>query len=110
MWLGANYSFAAAIGGVKPDVDVAAIGKMTSKDDIVGTLAGSYAAMHKAIGTLTVANAFRGDQQDAGAGIADARDAGCVYCWALLRPLRADGGVPADEWIGSGRWWSGEVI
>jgi hypothetical protein len=54
----ANYFFAAAISGVKPDVDVAAIGKMTSKDDIVAALAGSYASMHKAIGTLTVANAF----------------------------------------------------
>jgi hypothetical protein len=54
----ANYLFAAAISGVKPDVDVAAIGKMTSKDDIVAALAGSYASMHKAIGTLTVANAF----------------------------------------------------
>ncbi len=54
----ANYSFAAAISGVKPDVDVAAIGKMTNKDDIVAALAGSYSAMHKAIGTLTVANAF----------------------------------------------------
>ncbi len=54
----ANYSFAAAISGVKPDVDVDAIGKMTSKEDVVAALAGSYAAMHKAIGTLTVANAF----------------------------------------------------
>jgi uncharacterized damage-inducible protein DinB len=54
----ANYSFAAAISGVKPDVDVDAIGKMTKKDDVVAALAGSYASMHKAIGTLTVANAF----------------------------------------------------
>jgi uncharacterized damage-inducible protein DinB len=54
----ANYSFAAAISGVKPDVDVDAIGKMTKKDDVVAALAGSYASMHKAIGTLTAANAF----------------------------------------------------
>ena len=54
----ANYSFAAAISGVKPDVDVAAIGKMTNKEDVVAALAGSYASMHKAIATLTVANAF----------------------------------------------------
>jgi uncharacterized damage-inducible protein DinB len=54
----ANYSFAAAISGVKPDVDVDAIGKMTKKDDVVAALAGSYSSMHKAIGTLTAANAF----------------------------------------------------
>jgi uncharacterized damage-inducible protein DinB len=54
----ANYSFAAAISGQKADVDVSAIAKMTKKDDIVAALAGSYAAMHKAIGTLTTANAF----------------------------------------------------
>jgi hypothetical protein len=54
----ANYSFGAAISGQKPEVDVDAIGKMTNKDDIVAALAGSYAFMHKAIATLTVANAF----------------------------------------------------
>jgi hypothetical protein len=54
----ANYSFAEAISGVKPEVDVDAIGKMTKKDDVVAALAGSFAFMHKAIGTLTVANAF----------------------------------------------------
>ena len=53
----ANYSFAAAISGVKPDVDVEAIGKMTNKDDVVAALGGSF-ALHKAIGTLTAANAF----------------------------------------------------
>lgn len=54
----ANYSFGAAISGQKPEVDVDAIGKMTKKDDVVAALAGSFAFMHKAIGTLTVANAF----------------------------------------------------
>ena len=54
----ANYFFGGAISGLKPDVDVAAIGKMTKKDDIVAALGGSYAFMHKAMGTLTVANSF----------------------------------------------------
>jgi uncharacterized damage-inducible protein DinB len=60
----ANYSFAAAISGQKADVDVAAIGKMTKKDDIVAALAGSFASMHKAIGTLTTANAFEAIKSD----------------------------------------------
>jgi len=54
----ANYSFYATVGGIKPDVDVATIGKMTKKDDVVAALAGSFAFAHKAIATLTAANAF----------------------------------------------------
>ena len=55
---GANYFFAASISGKKPDVDMAAIEKLTKKDDIVKALAASFAYLHKAIGTLTPANAF----------------------------------------------------
>ena len=54
----ANYSFYAAVGGMKPDVDMAAVGKMTKKEDVVAALAGSFAFAHKAIATLTAANAF----------------------------------------------------
>jgi hypothetical protein len=54
----ANYFFYQAVSGLKPDVDVAAIGKMTKKEDVVVALAGSFAFGHKAIATLTVANAF----------------------------------------------------
>ncbi len=55
---GANYFFGASISGQKPDVDVAAIEKLTKKDDIVKALAASFAFVHKAIGTLTPANVF----------------------------------------------------
>lgn len=54
----ANYSAFASIGGIKPDVDVQAIGKMTSKDDIVKALAATFAFAHKAVANVTAANAF----------------------------------------------------
>lgn len=54
----ANYSFYSAVGNLKPDVDVRAIGKLTKKDDVVAALAGSFRFAHKAIATLTPANAF----------------------------------------------------
>ncbi len=53
-----NYSLFSTASGLKPDVDVAAIGKMTNKDEIVAALAGSFAFGHKAIATLTAENAF----------------------------------------------------
>ncbi len=54
----ANYFFYSTMTGMKPDVDMGAIGKMTKKDDIVAALAGSFAFAHKAIATLTEKNAF----------------------------------------------------
>jgi hypothetical protein len=54
----ANYFFAGLYSGLKPDVDVKAIEKLTSKDDVVAALAGSFAFSHKAMATLTPANAF----------------------------------------------------
>ncbi|MFP5206602.1 MAG: DinB family protein [Acidobacteriota bacterium] len=54
----ANYSFFAALSGLKPGVDIGAIEKLTRKDDIVAALAGSFRFGHKAIATLTPANAF----------------------------------------------------
>jgi uncharacterized damage-inducible protein DinB len=54
----ANYFLMSAAGGMKPDTDVEAIGKLTKKDDIVAALAGSFAFGHKVIATLTPANAF----------------------------------------------------
>jgi uncharacterized damage-inducible protein DinB len=54
----ANYFFFSAISGMKPDVDVQGILKLTKKDDVVAALAGSFAFGHKAIATLTPANAF----------------------------------------------------
>jgi uncharacterized damage-inducible protein DinB len=54
----ANYLLYGIISGLKPDVDVAAMAKLTKKDEIVAALAGSFAYGHKAIASLTVANAF----------------------------------------------------
>jgi uncharacterized damage-inducible protein DinB len=54
----ANYFFYGIVSGLKPDVDVKGIEKLTGKDDVVAALAGSFAFAHKAIATLTAANAF----------------------------------------------------
>jgi len=54
----ANYNAFASIGGIKPDVDTAAIAKLTSKDDIVKALADTFAFAHKAVATVTAANAL----------------------------------------------------
>ncbi len=54
----ANYFYGGSLSGLKPDVDVKAIGTLTDKDKIVAALATSFAFAHKAIGTLTAQNAF----------------------------------------------------
>ena len=54
----ANYFFFSMLSGLKPEVDVRAITKMTSKDDVTAALAGSFAFGHKAMATLTAGNAF----------------------------------------------------
>ena len=54
----ANYYFYSVVSGLKPDVDMKGITKLTNKDDAVAALAGSFAFAHKAIATLTPANTF----------------------------------------------------
>lgn len=54
----ANYNMFAAIGGIKPDVDVKAIGDLKTKDDIVKALAATFAFAHQAVANVTAANAF----------------------------------------------------
>jgi uncharacterized damage-inducible protein DinB len=54
----ANYFFAGMVGGMKPDVDVKAIGNLKDKDQIVAALQGSFDFAHKAMATLTTQNAF----------------------------------------------------
>ena len=54
----ANYFFYSTVSGLPTDPSVAGIGKLTKKDDIVAALAGSFAYAHKAIATITAANAF----------------------------------------------------
>jgi DinB superfamily len=60
----ANYFFYGLSWGAKPDVDVKAIGSMTSKDDTVKALAASFAFAHKQIATMTAANAFASVKDD----------------------------------------------
>jgi hypothetical protein len=54
----ANYFYASGYSGMKPDVDVKALGSLKTKDEIVAALEKSFAFVHKANGTLTSANAF----------------------------------------------------
>jgi DinB family. len=54
----ANYFFFSTMSGLKPDVDMAALSKLTSKDEIVAALAGSFTFGHKAIAMLNTENAF----------------------------------------------------
>ena len=54
----ANYFFASTFSGLKPDVDMKGLEKLSSKDEVVAALAGSFAFAHKAIATLTPQNAF----------------------------------------------------
>jgi hypothetical protein len=60
----ANYFFYGLSWGAKPDVDVKAIGSMTSKDDTVKALTASFAFAHKQIATMTAANAFASLKDD----------------------------------------------
>jgi uncharacterized damage-inducible protein DinB len=52
-----NYVFFSDVGRMQPDVDVDAIAKLKTKDDIVAALEASFAFAHKAVATLTIENA-----------------------------------------------------
>lgn len=54
----ANYFMFGTASGMKPDVDVKAIGQLKSKDELVSALEKSYAFAHKAAAMLTPENAF----------------------------------------------------
>jgi hypothetical protein len=92
----ANYSYASALSGIKPDVDVKELAKIKGKDKAVEALAASFAFAHKAIDTLTVQNAFesvRGTQTKAsvaGGLVAHAFD----HYGQLVEYLRMNGIVP----------------
>ncbi len=53
-----NYIYIAMATGTKPAMDLATVSKGVDKDTAVASLKASFAAMHAAIATLTVANAF----------------------------------------------------
>jgi uncharacterized damage-inducible protein DinB len=92
----ANYYFFSTLGGAKPDVDMKAMGNLTSKDDTVKALAGSFAYAHKQLATLTAANAFASVKDDmtkasmAAFGIAHM----CDHYGQLVEYLRMNGIVP----------------
>jgi uncharacterized damage-inducible protein DinB len=92
----ANYFFGSQISGTKSDTDVKAIGSLTDKDQLVAALAGSFAFVHKAIGTLTAQNAFesvKGTQTRASlAGFVVAH--GFDHYGQLVEYLRMNGIVP----------------
>jgi uncharacterized damage-inducible protein DinB len=54
----ANYFFFASWSGMKPERDVMAIEKITTKDEAVAALQASFAFAHKAAATITVDNAW----------------------------------------------------
>jgi uncharacterized damage-inducible protein DinB len=92
----ANYYFFSTLGGAKPDVDMKAVGNLTSKDDTVKALEGSLAYAHKQLATLTAANAFASVKDDqtktsmAAFGIAHM----CDHYGQLVEYLRMNGIVP----------------
>jgi hypothetical protein len=55
----ANYIMAARFSGLKPEVDVKSVAELKTKDEIDAALAASFAFLHKAVGTLTIDNAFQ---------------------------------------------------
>lgn len=92
----ANYYFFSTLGGAKPDVDMKAMGSLTSKEDTVKALAGSFAYAHKQLATLTAANAWASVKDDstktsmAAFGIAHM----CDHYGQLVEYLRMNGIVP----------------
>jgi hypothetical protein len=94
----ANYFFYGSFAPAKPAVDVNAIAKLTSKDDLVKALKDSFAYGHQAIASITPQNAFQIVNAKSGAtpvtqaafAIAHARD----HYGQLVEYLRMNGIVP----------------
>jgi uncharacterized damage-inducible protein DinB len=92
----ANYFYAGNLSGMKPDVDVKAIGSLKDKDQILAAVEKSFAFAHQAIGTLTAQNAFesvRGNQTRAGLA-AGVIAHGFDHYGQLAEYLRMNGIVP----------------
>jgi hypothetical protein len=92
----ANYYFFGISCGAKPDVDVKGMASLTSKEDAVKALAGSFAYAHAQLATMTAANAFASLKDDntrastAAFGIAHM----CDHYGQLVEYLRMNGIVP----------------
>ncbi len=96
----ANYFFYNIVSGLQPDVDPRGILKLTKKDDVVAALAGSFAFAHKAIATLTPANAFEviKSPEPGFQTRATLASFGISHCWdhygQMVEYLRMNGIVP----------------
>ena len=92
----ANYYFFGITWGAKPDANVKGMADLTSKEDAVKALAGSFAYAHQQLATLTAANAFTSLKDDstrtsmAAFGIAHM----CDHYGQLAEYLRMNGVVP----------------
>ncbi len=77
----ANYALGSHLSGLKPDVDLTLLPKLKYKDEIVAALEDSFAFDHKAIGTITNANAFEsvGGRTPSGATIPSTRSTQAAY-------------------------------
>jgi hypothetical protein len=77
----ANYILGSRLNGLKPDIDPTTLAKLSSKDEIVAALETSFAFDHKAIGTITNANAFEsvGGRAPSGATILSTRRTQAAY-------------------------------
>ena len=94
-----NYFFASRLSGLKPDVDVNAIGSLKDKDQIIAALEGSFAFAHKAIATLTPENAFEsvgGDRTRASLA-ASIVSHGFDHFGHLAEYLRMNGMIPPSS-------------
>jgi len=92
----ANYNYAGRLSGLKPDVDPKVLANVKGKDAVIAAAQASFDFTHKAIATLTVANAWdpiRGTQTRAslaGGVIAHGFD----EYGQLVEYLRMNGMVP----------------
>src|SRR5258708_21108849 len=92
----ANYYFYSTLGGAKPDVDMKAIGSMTSKEDTEKARTASFAYGHKQIATLTAASACASgkDDQTKASMVAFGIAHGFDHYGQLVEYLRMNGIVP----------------
>ncbi|SEG71791.1 hypothetical protein SAMN05421819_4525 [Bryocella elongata] len=77
----ANYALGSHLSGLKPDIDLTLLPKLKYKDEIIAALEDSFAFDHKAIGTITNANAFEdiGGRTPSGATIPSTRSTQAAY-------------------------------
>jgi hypothetical protein len=77
----ANYALGSHLSGLKPDIDLTLLPKLKNKDEIIAALEDSFAFDHKAIGTITNANAFEdiGGRTPSGATIPSTRSTQAAY-------------------------------